>query len=317
MEIIRGNYNLKSKHRGSVVTIGNFDGVHKGHQAVINRLNKQAQHLSVPACVITFEPLPHEYFAHQKETTRLTRFREKARLFEKLGIDLLVILRFCRKLADLPPETFVDDILHQGLGTQHLIVGDDFRFGKQRTGDFAFLQQAGAQYGFGVESTQTYQMDGQRVSSTRIRALLEKADFKNAATLLGRPFSISGRVTYGNQLGRTLGFPTANIALKHRNVPFRGVFAVHVVDEQKTVYEGMANIGTRPTIGGEKQLLETHLFNCQHDLYDQHLEIVFRHKIREERNFKGLNELSDALRQDKQDALEFFKKHHFKASPHK
>lgn len=308
MDIIRGSYNFKTSYRNCVATIGNFDGVHKGHQAVFRGLIKHAKRLNLPACVITFEPLPDEYFSQKKVTTRLSRLREKAQLIADLGIDRLLILRFNEALANQTAEDFIDQILQKGLGVQYLIVGDDFRFGKNRAGNYALLQKAGAQSGFDIESTQTYLMGDERVSSTRIRTLLDRGDLQAAAELLGRSYSISGRVMYGNQLGRTIGFPTANIALKRRKIPLLGVFAVEIVDEQGDTYQGMANIGTRPTIGGSQQLLEVHLFDFEENIYGQHLTIVFQKKIREEKKFAGVAELTRALEQDKRESQAFFAK---------
>ena len=308
MDIIRGSYNLKKSHQRCVATIGNFDGVHKGHQAVFQGLIKHAKRLGLPACVITFEPLPHEYFSQKKVTTRLSRLREKAQLIADLGIDRLLILRFNAALANLTADDFIDQILHKGLGIGYLTVGDDFKFGKNRAGNYDLLQKAGAQLGFDIESTQTYLIGDERVSSTRIRALLNSGDLQEAAELLGRPYSISGRVMYGNQLGRTIGFPTANIALKRRSIPLLGVFAVEIINEQGECYQGMANIGKRPTVGGTQQLLETHLFDFADNIYGQHLTIVFKYKIREEKKFSDVAELTRALEQDKRESQAFFAK---------
>jgi len=306
LQIIRGSYNLRPAHRGCVATIGNFDGVHRGHRAVLVGLVRRARELGVPACVVTFEPLPHEYFRPAEAPARLTRLREKLGLLRETGVDRVLLLRFDDRLAAQPPQGFIGELLVERLGVRHLVVGDDFRFGNGRAGDFALLRSAGASCGFGVESTRTYALDAARVSSTRIRSCLECGDLQGAAELLGRPYRMEGRVMPGQQLGRQLGYRTANIALRRRVAPLSGVFAVTASGADGVARPGMANLGTRPTVAGLRTLLEVHLFDVNLDLYGEHLCVEFLHKLRDERKFDSLEALQAALAGDERDARGFF-----------
>jgi len=306
LQIIRGSYNLRPAHRGCVATIGNFDGVHRGHRAVLAGLARRARELGLPACVITFEPLPHEYFRPSEAPARLTRLREKLGLLRETGVDRVLLLRFDERLAAQPPQEFIGELLVGRLGVRHLVVGDDFRFGRDRAGDFALLCRAGAARGFGVESTSTYALDAARVSSTRIRSCLDAGDLPGAAELLGRPYRMEGRVMPGQQLGRQLGYRTANIALRRRRTPLSGVFAVTASGADGGPRAGMANLGTRPTVAGLRTLLEVHLFDVEIDLYGQHLCIEFLHKLRDERKFDSLDALQAAIAGDERAARAFF-----------
>lgn len=228
MQLIRGMHNLRAEHRGCVATIGNFDGVHLGHQAVIGQLAEKASELHLPSVLITFEPQPLEYFAPAKAPARLTRFREKVQALRRFSVDRLLVLPFNARLAQMRAEAFIEDLLVEGLGVHYLVVGDDFRFGKDRAGDFAMLQGAGERHGFQVVNMHTFAIDGERVSSTRIRSALTRGDMAMAERLLGRSYRMSGRVAHGEKLGRQLGFPTANIHIHRKATPLQGIFVVEV-----------------------------------------------------------------------------------------
>ena len=226
MELIRGLHNMRPSHHGCVATIGNFDGVHLGHQAVIGQLAEKADAVGLPAAVITFEPQPREYFLPEFSPPRLTRFREKIEALRRYAVRRVLCLAFNRKLAEMPAEEFIRRILVEGLGVKYLVVGDDFRFGRDREGTFEHLQAAGERYGFQVVNMHTFSVEGERVSSTRVRLALEHGQLEEAVRLLGRDFRMSGRVAHGEKLGRKLGFPTANIFLHRRASPLQGIFVV-------------------------------------------------------------------------------------------
>ncbi len=298
MQLVRGLHNLKPQHRGCVATIGNFDGVHRGHQAILVRLRERALELGVPSCVVIFEPQPREYFAPDTAPARLARLRDKLELLAAEGVDQVLCLAFNQRLSKLSAAEFVDTILVDGLGVKHLEVGDDFRFGCDRMGDFVFLTQAGDVQGFSVEAASTVELDGVRVSSTQVRRALAAADFPLAEALLGRPFQITGRVLHGQKLARQLGWPTANVQLKRRRVPFTGVYLVSVKIGGKQ-WPGVANIGVRPTVAGDgKAHLEVHLLDFAGDLYDRRLTVAFHHKLRDEQRFASLEALKSAIEAD-------------------
>jgi len=298
MQLVRGLHNLRPEHRGCVATIGNFDGVHRGHQAILARLRERAVELGVPSCVVIFEPQPREYFAPDTAPARLARLRDKVALLAAEGVDRVLCLAFNQRLSKLSAAEFVDTILVDGLGVQHLEVGDDFRFGCDRVGDFEFLQQAGLSQGFTVEAAQTVELDGLRVSSTQVREALARAEFAVAERLLGRPFRIRGRVLHGQKLARQLGTPTANIQLKRHRVPLTGVYLVSVeLDGQR--WPGVANIGVRPTVAGDGRAhLEVHLLDFAGDLYGRRLTVEFHHKLRDEQRFASLEALKSAIDAD-------------------
>lgn len=308
MELIRGHYNLKPRHRHCVATLGSFDGVHLGHQEVIRRTIGKARELQLPATVITSEPLPREFFAPATSPPRLTRLREKLAAFEPLGVDRVLCLRFNAAMAGLPAETFVETILVNGLRITHLVVGDDTRFGKNRRGDFQLLQTLGNRFGFSVERSATLSLTGERVSSTRIREALGAGDMQSAAALLGRPYPMSGRVAHGDKRGRSLGYPTANIHLKRRQTPLMGIFAVEVgfcENPKAGRLHGVASIGVRPTFGGGQCLLEVHLFDFDRDIYGQHVDVHFLHKLRDERRFDTVEALVSQMHRDAAQAKDF------------
>jgi riboflavin kinase/FMN adenylyltransferase len=305
--IIRGLHNLPDACEGCVATIGNFDGVHLGHQAVLSQLAMKGAMLNLPAVVITFEPQPFEFFVPEKAPARLTRFREKVEALRSFSIQKLCVLRFNQKLAAMSAEDFIQQLLVEGLKVRYLVVGDDFRFGHQRQGDFALLQQAGEKYGFQVVNMHTFAIDQQRVSSTRIRDALKVGKLDEAEKLLGRPYRMSGRVAHGDKRGRQLGFPTANIHLHRQKVPLSGVYAVQLFGIKEEPVNGVANVGVRPTIGGDKKaLLEVHLFDFNRTIYGEHVQVHFMHKIRDEQKFDGLEALMEQIQIDSEQAREFF-----------
>ncbi len=299
MQLVRGLHNVRPSHHGCVATIGNFDGVHLGHQAILTRLRNSAARLNLPSCVIVFEPQPREFFDPENAPVRLTRLRDKLQLFAKAGIDQVLCIAFNKRFRQLSAEDFVQTVLIDALGIKHLQVGDDFRFGCDRAGDFAFLQEAGQRCGFSVEPTATVEMDGQRVSSTLLRAALAQADFVLARRLLGRPYSIDGRVMHGKKLGRTLNAPTANVQLKRHRAPLHGVYLVTAQLRNGRHVPGVANIGTRPTVDSSQQAhLEVHLLDFSADIYGQHLAVTFHKKIRDEQRFESLPQLQEAIAAD-------------------
>ncbi len=291
----------------SVATIGNFDGVHRGHQTVLSKLQSRSQALGLPSMVIAFEPSAKEFFRGSRAPARLTNFREKFGLLRDLGIDRFVCLSFNRMLASMPPETFVRDILISGLNIKHLTVGDDFRFGKDRKGDYSLLVDMGSELGFGVENTEGFVVNEERVSSSLIRDHLANGRLDLAEQMLGRMYSMSGRVIHGDQRGQDLGFPTANIPVKRRFSPISGVFATKVKIENDTEALGVTNVGHRPTVAGTRTQIEVHLFNFSRMLYGKHLTVFFSKKIREEQKFNSLEELKNQIRADAEMAKEHFR----------
>jgi riboflavin kinase/FMN adenylyltransferase len=306
MELIRYSYNLKSHHRGCVATIGNYDGVHLGHQAVLRQLKRHAEVLDLPAMVITFEPHPQEFFKSGDAPTRITSFREKLEILQQQDIDRVLCLRFQQSIADLSAEQFIEQILSDDLGVKRLIIGDDFKFGKGREGNFEMLQEFGEKLGFEVIPTETHMLDGDRVSSSIIRKKLTQSHFEEAQLLLGRYFSISGRVAHGAKRGRELGFPTANIDLSKRYVPIRGVFAVSIKGADDSTHLGVANLGTRPVFEETKLLLEAHLFDFNKDIYGKHISVEFFKRLRDEKKFTSIDELVEQIAIDSQAARDFF-----------
>ena len=293
MQIIRGLHNLRVQHRGCVATIGNFDGVHLGHQSVFRHLLQKGRELGLPATVVTFEPQPREYFQPDGAPARLTRLREKLQAMLEVGIERVVVLEFNRRLAGMSAQQFVEELLVKGLGIRFLSVGDDFRFGQGRLGDFELLKQMGLQHHYAVENMNTYMLAADRVSSTRIRQLLTQGELSAAAQCLGRPYRICGRVSHGDKRGRTIGFPTLNVNLHRIVSPLRGVYAVRVLGLDRNPLPGVANIGNRPTVdGGTRYLLEVHLFDFTRSVYGAHVQVEFVHRLRDEKRFDSF----DALR---------------------
>ncbi|TQI78772.1 FMN adenylyltransferase /riboflavin kinase [Serratia fonticola] len=306
MQLIRGIHNIRARHHGCVLTIGNFDGVHRGHKALLAQLKQVGQRLGLPVIVMIFEPQPLELFAADKAPARLTRLRDKAKYLAQAGVDYLLCVKFDPRFAAHTAQAFVAELLVEKLGVKFLMVGDDFRFGAGRQGDFPLLQKAGEEYGFEVVSTPTFREGDRRISSTAIRNALREDDLPLAETLLGHPYRISGRVVHGDELGRTIGFPTANLPLKRLVAPVKGVYAVDVYGLGPKPLPGVANIGTRPTVAGVRQQLEVHLLDVTMDLYGRHLDVVLRAKLRNEQRFASLDALKQQIANDVVTARTFF-----------
>jgi len=296
---------LQATRGRCALTIGNFDGVHRGHRALIDRVAAKARELKLVSCVLTFEPHPREFFSRDAAPARLTRLRDKLELLATTGIKRVHIVRFDARFASLPAERFVEDVLLRGLGTRWLIVGRDFRFGARRAGDFATLEEAAVRHGFRLEAMPDVLFEGERVSSSAVRGALGVGDLRRAERLLGHPYTLSGRVAHGAKLGRALGFPTANIVLR-RPPPLGGIFAVEV----EGLGPGVASVGKRPTVNPVPvPLLEVHLFDCDQELYGRHLKVCFLEKLRDEKKYDGIDALKQAIAQDASRAREYFARH--------
>lgn len=307
MELIRGLHNLRPRHTPCVATIGAFDGVHFGHQAILRQLLDKGAELGLPATVIVLEPLPGEYFAPTKAPARLMSFREKFIAFRDFGIDRVFRIPFTQTLSEVSAVDFIENVFVAGLGIKYVVVGDDLRFGHEREGDFALLQRLGKKHDFDVEDTDTVTIEGERVSSTRIRAALRAADFELAERLSGRPYVITGKVVYGQQLGRQLGSPTANLELHRHSAALSGVYAVEVLGLNGDPKPGVANVGSRPTVDDSvKALLEVHLLNFEHNIYGKTIHVRFKKKIREEIKFANVEELKKNIQADIQIAYDYF-----------
>ncbi len=290
----------------TAVAIGNFDGVHRGHGALLARLGDVAREFSLPPTILTFEPHPREFFSPASAPARLTTFREKLELLAEAGIAQAMVCRFNAAFAALSADQFIERVLMRGLRVRHLIIGDDFRFGKGRAGDFTLLQAAGAEHGFAVEAMGSVTVDGERVSSSGVRAALAAGEMEHAARLLGRPYIIDGQVAHGDKIGRQLGFATANIRIKHNPLPMTGVFAVAVSGLGDQPLPGVANLGIRPTMGGTRPLLEVHLFDFDRDIYGAHISVRFVHKLRDEQRFPNFDALKAQIAADAAAARAFF-----------
>ena len=298
MQLIRGLHNLTQPLPPSAVTIGNFDGIHLGHQQVLKQLKTIADKDALCSTVIIFEPQPIEFFAPDKAPKRLSRFHEKIAYLKSQKIDYLLCLKFDQSFSELSSEQFVEDLLVNRLSTHHLVIGDDFRFGKNRSGDFESLKGYGKQYNFKVDNTETLLFDDVRVSSTRIRDCIQNDDFTLATALLGRPYSLSGKVSHGQKLGRQLGFPTINIKMGSKTLIVKGIFAVMVKGIDNRVLQGVASLGTRPTVNGVDSILEVYILDFNQDVYGYSVEVDFLHRIRDEKKFNSLEELTVNIKQD-------------------
>ncbi|MDH2997321.1 bifunctional riboflavin kinase/FMN adenylyltransferase [Pasteurellaceae bacterium LFhippo2] len=312
MQLIRGVHNLTTKsdlESGCVLTIGNFDGVHLGHQQILNRLCEKSAEFDMPSVVMIFEPQPREFFAkkqtNQIAPARLMRLRDKFHYLAKTGVDYLLCIRFNQAFAEQNPEQFIQNLLVEQLKVKYLSVGDDFHFGVKRSGNFETLQQAGKQFNFTVENSHSHCLGQNRISSSLIRKELQQDNLELAEQLLGKPYSIRGRVAHGNKLGRTIGFPTANIMLNRLVNPIQGVYAVKVETPQGK-FNGIANVGNRPTINGTKPLLEVHIFDFAETIYGQAIEVSFLKKIRSEIKFESFEALKEQIEKDRIQAVEYF-----------
>ena len=306
MQLIRSLHHLQQDFQGCALTIGNFDGVHLGHQAVLGHLREKADELNLPMAVMLFEPQPSEYFMREQAPARLMRLRDKLYYLAQAGVDYVICIKFDRTFAQQTANEFIQDWLVKKLKVKFLSIGDDFRFGAERLGDFALLQQAGKQFGFTVEDNHSFCLDEQRISSTIIRRALAEDDLQQAESLLGKPYQIWGKVVHGKKLGRTIGFPTANIRLQRQVNPIKGVYAVKVRLKNEEILQGVANIGQRPTVNGVKQLLEVHIFDFDRDLYGQNVAVEFCHKIRNEIKFPSVEVLKSQITNDVETAKQYF-----------
>jgi len=290
------------------LTIGNFDGVHLGHQAMLAKLRTAAAERDLPACVMTFEPHPREFFSPDQAPVRLTTLREKLELLAGHGVARVQICRFNFALAQVTAQEFIERILVRGLGVRWLQVGDDFRFGARRAGDMDLLKEQAGRFGYAVEAMTTVELDGVRVSSTAVRDALAAGDVARAGKLLGRPYSISGRVVRGDQLGRTLGFPTANVQMKHNRPPLTGIFAVQFTRAGGAVLRGVASLGVRPTVKaqGAAPVLEVYIIDFKEEIYGEHVRVDFLHKFRDEEKYVDVETLRQQIARDVENAKTFF-----------
>ena len=308
MQLIRGFNNASFQLSGCALTIGNFDGVHLGHQAILRHLRQKADELGLPMVVMLFEPQPREYFMGKTAPARLMRLRDKLYYLKQAGVDAVLVVRFNQQFAALTAEQFIEDWLVNKLNVKFLSIGDDFKFGANRQGNFAMLQAAGKQFGFAVEDNYSLCLEQCRISSTAIRQALAENQLSLAENLLGKPYRIFGRVIHGNKLGRTIGFPTANVRLHRQVNPVKGVYAVKVRLKSGEIFDGVANMGKRPTINGTIQLLEAHLFDFSQNIYGKMVEVEFCHKIRDEIKFPSFEALKAQIEQDVKTAKAFFAK---------
>ncbi len=298
MELVRGLHNISPRHRGCVLTVGNYDGVHLGHQQMIGALKSRAAEFRTAAAVLVFEPSSKEFIDPDGAPPRLTRWREKYLALAAQGVDRLVTLRFDEYIRAMRPQCFVDELIVARLGARHVVVGDDFRYGCNAGGSIDTLRAAGAAQGFGVEQIAPFALDGMRVSSTAVRERLSQGDYAGAKRLLGRPYRMLGRVVHGRELGRTLGFPTANLRLMRRKPPVRGVLAVRVFGIERQGLSGVASLGTRPTVDGTEMLLEVHVFDFSGDLYGREIDVEFVAKLRDEVKFDSLDAMIVQMKAD-------------------
>jgi len=297
MDFVRGLHNLRARHRGCVLTIGAFDGVHRGHQEMIRVLRERAREHSVPAVVMSFEPTPREFFAKGQPPARLTRFRERFEALAAYGVDRFICVRFNQQFRSMTQQSFVEQVLVQDLGVRHVVVGHDFRYGSDQ-GTAATLRAAGSMLGFGVTEVSPFELEGERVSSSLIREALDRGDMQRAAKFLGRPYRITGKVIAGQRLGRELGFPTANLRLHRRATPVGGIFAVRVSGGGLANAPGVASLGTRPAVNGKELLLEAHVFDFSGDLYRQYVHVDFIERQRDELWFASIDELVVQMHKD-------------------
>ncbi len=309
-KLIRSVYNLTPAQQGGVITMGNFDGVHIGHQQLVKRVVERAKAWQVPSLVVTFEPHPFEFFSRDHVTIpRLTRLREKVTALFECGVDNVLILNFNQKLAGKTASDFITEIIHPALHPKHIVIGDDFHFGRHRQGNFSLLQKMGAKLGFSVEAMPTILIDGERVSSTRVRRALAMGDHALVKRLLGHAYYMLGRIRRGDQLGRQLGFPTANIYLHRKLTPVRGVYIVYMHGVADKPWPGVANVGQRPTVDGTRTLLEVHLLDFNQEIYGRYVRVDFFEKLRDEIRYPNLDLLKQQIAKDVAIARNYFEQY--------
>lgn len=296
-------------HQPVALTIGNFDGVHLGHKALLSRLLEAAKSRGIPSAVLIFEPHPREFFAPDQAPARLTSLREKLELLAELGVDRVHICRFNTQFAQMSANSFID-ALYKNLAVKYVLIGDDFRFGSGRSGDFALMEKIAGQQGFVVEAMHSVLFDGIRVSSTAVRAALASGNMRAATRFLGRPYSISGRVVHGDKLGREIGFPTANVQMKHNRPSLNGIFVVRVNGDHIQPQHGAASLGVRPTVHANgRAVLEIHLLDFAQEIYGQHLRVEFLHKLRNEEKYPDLKSLTRQIALDVEHTRKWFNEH--------
>ena len=309
MHLIRGIHNFKQAHQGCALTIGNFDGIHLGHQALLKLLDKVAEKHQLKRCLMSFDPLPHEFFSTGSDRPRLMNTRDKLIALTSyspvLCPDYLLLMKFNKALSSMTAAEFIEQILIKKLAIKALVIGDDFQFGHDRKGNLELLEEYGAKHGFGVTSLSTHHIDETRVSSTRIRQALLEDNLEDSLNMLGRPYQICGRIAHGDKRGRTIGFPTANIHLHRPSTPLSGVYSVTMHSGTLGTVKGIANVGHRPTVNGERVQLEVHLFDFNQDIYGQNVCIAFHHKIRKEQKFESFDDLKNQIQLDCQQAREW------------
>ncbi|MFW8592382.1 bifunctional riboflavin kinase/FAD synthetase [Glaciecola sp. 2405UD65-10] len=297
MELIRGLHNIGTHHHGCVLTIGKFDGVHLGHQAVLKSVLQKAEELNLPAVVMVFEPQPEELFSAERAPARLSLLKDKYIALRDIGVHRLLCVRFTRDFSAISPQSFIHDLLIKQLGVKFLVVGDDFRFGYKREGDFDMLRDASETAGFDVVSTQSFKVHDCRISSTAVRTALSQGDFEGAKEMLGGAYVIRGKVVHGEKNGRTIGYPTANVLMRRHKSPVKGVFA-GLVKTKTGIYNAVINVGNRPTLNGQRMQLEAHLFDFDGDLYGQNVEVELLKKIRDEIKFPDFQVLKQQINKD-------------------
>ncbi len=302
MQVIRGLHNCRKQHQNGVLTIGNFDGLHLGHQKIFEQLHAEAKLLDTHGCLMTFEPLPREYFARNNTTARLMNRIEKMRTLNSFNPevrpDYLLFLNFNQALASMSAGDFIEKILIDKLKIKAVIIGDDFRFGCDRKGDFALLQKYGKKHQFSVISIASHLIDERRVSSTLVRDALSNNQLDDADKMLGRAYTICGHVNHGEKRGRTIGFPTANIHLRRPETPLHGVYSVTMHSLKHGDIAGIANVGRRPTVDGKHVQLEVHLFDFNKSIYGEQICVSFQHKIRDEKKFESFDDLKQQIKKD-------------------
>ena len=316
LQVIRGLNNCRQQHQNGVITIGNFDGLHLGHQKMLEKLHSEARRLNTHRCLMTFEPLPREYFSPEGSTgdasasrlmSRIEKIRTLSAFDDTLRPDYLLFLKFDRALAGMSAVEFIEQVLIETLGIRAVIVGDDFRFGCDRKGDFELLSDYGDRHGFSVSSIESHCIDDHRVSSSLIRDALINDQLERADTMLGRAYTICGHVNHGDKRGRTIGFPTANIHLRRTQTSLHGVYSVTMHSLKHGDVAGIANIGHRPTVDGTRVQLEVHLFDFDDSIYGEQVCISFQHKIRDEKKFESFDDLKQQIQLDCQKALALLK----------
>lgn len=310
MEFIRGAGNIAAAHHGCVASVGNYDGLHPGHKKVIRSLVERGRKLNLPVAIVSFDPHPMEFFVPDAAPPRLMTTQEKCEAMQGLDVDIFCCLEFNHELANTEPEEFIENLLIDKLKVRYVVVGDDFRFGRNRRGNFQMLRSICRRYGIEVAKTETLEMGGERVSSTRIRECLAAGDVARANRLLGRDFSMSGKITHGDGNAKNWGFATANVRVQVPKPALTGVFVVEADLPGNATLPAVASLGTRPTVGGTKPVLEVHLLDFDDDIYDEHIRVRFLKKLRDEVKFASIEKMCEQIQQDITRTREYFSQEH-------